>query len=252
MSSQEHTELRLPGGAAGQVIALLVVDSHLVFADALADQFRKEIGLHTVHVAHSVEEACTLLEGTVPDVVIVHDESLAHDELAMLDKLTAQSVNVLVLVLSVSEEANTIIAALRGGARGWISKDMDLESLKTAIAQVAQGNLFLSPPVLTTVVRRLLASVPKETAGHRFVDSLSQRELEIMQCLVGGMTKNEIAAHLFLSIHTVRSHVQRMMNRADEHSTVSLIALARHEGISLLDKDDLRPPGLKGAEGERT
>ena len=239
MSSVERDQLLAVRPAAGDMVVLLVVDSHLVFADALAGQLRKEIGPRSVHVARSVEEARQMVEADGSDVLVVHDEQRARDELAMLRELQAHELDVLVLVLSGNEDVTTIIEALRAGARGWISKDMDLDALVDAIAQVSAGRLFLSLPVMTSVVHRLLSTLPVDSVSHSFIDSLTQRELEILRCLVAGMSKREIAARLFLSIHTVRSHVQRLMRRADQHSTLSLIAMARHVGVPPIDKAEL-------------
>lgn len=225
-----------PIAGNGRTVVLVVIDSHLLFADALAEQLRREIGTSRVVVAQSVTEACESLDPGQPDVVVVHDEHRGHDELGTLHELARHDVDVLVLVLSGTEDVTTIIDALRSGARGWISKDMDMGSVVAAIEQVAQGYLFLSPPVLTTVLHRFLTSMPVVGGNHAFVDSLSQRELEILRCLVAGMSKAEIASRLYLSIHTVRSHIQRMMRRSDQHSTLSLVALARHVGVPPIDE----------------
>ena len=251
MSSEPYSDLSPVAGEAGEMVVLLVVDSHLVFADALADQLRKEIGPREVCVAHSLEEARTTLGKQRSDVVVVHDERRVHEELGTLHGLASQQdVDALILVLSGNEDVATIIAALRAGARGWISKDMDLHSLVEAIGQVAQGHLFLSPPVLTSVVRELLDTAPPVRGSHSFIDSLSQRELQILRCLVAGMSKQEIAAHLFLSIHTVRSHVHRMMKRADQHSTLSLVAMARHVGVPPIELDHEEQPPQPVADTE--
>ena len=250
MSSEPYSDLSPVAGETGEMVVLLVVDSHLVFADALADQLRKEIAPREVCVVHSLEEARTTLRTQRSDVVVVHDERRVQEELGTLHGLAQQDVDTPILVLSGNEDVATIIAALRAGARGWISKDMDLHSLVEAIGQVAQGHLFLSPPVLTSVVAELLNAAPPVSGSHSFIDSLSQRELQILRCLVAGMSKQEIAAHLFLSIHTVRSHVHRMMKRADQHSTLSLVAMARHVGVPPieLDHEDQSPQPVADTE----
>ena len=220
-------------------VALLVVDSHRVFADALAEQLCSEIEPRGVHVAYSVEEASAALATGDDEVVVIHEEPGAGDGLTMLRELAPRAVDAPVLVLSRSDDVETVIRALRAGARGWISKDMDLEGLLEAMAQVARGHVYLSPPVLSSVVQRLLSAPPEESGGNGFIDSLSQREMEILRCLVAGMSKREVAARLYVSIHTVRSHVQRMMQRAGQHSTMALVAMARSVGVPPMDQDHL-------------
>ena len=231
------------------MVVLLVGGSHLVFADALAAQLRESIGPRAVHVAHSVGQARAILDGDGDDVVVLHDEMRTHDGLGMLQELTSAPVDIVVLVLSGTDEVATVIEALRAGASGWISKDMNLEALTEAIAQVAEGHLYLSPPVMSSVLRTLLATLPTHSVTHDFVDSLTQREMEILRCLVAGMTKREVADRLFLSIHTVRSHVQRMMRRADQHSTLALVAMARQVGVPPIEDSQPGPPVRRPGEG---
>jgi DNA-binding NarL/FixJ family response regulator len=246
--SLEHTRLASVGTRSGDRVALLVVDSHLVLADALGQQLGKEVGPSRVEVARSMEDAHLALEGNGPDILIVHDARSVRDQLGVLRELVAWDVDVLVLALSGSDDTGTIIDALRAGARGWVSKDMDLGALVSAIEQVSHGNLYLSPPVVTSVVDRMLNALPARSFDHDFIDSLSHREMEILRCLVAGLSKREIAARLFLSIHTVRSHVQRMLRRANQHSTLSLIALARQVGVPPIDTEPRRPH-LSGERG---
>jgi len=234
---------------AHDMVVLMVVDSHLVFADALAAQLRERIGPRAVHVAHSVGQARAILDGAGDDVVVLHDEMRTHDGMGMLQELAAQPDDVVVLVLSGTDDVGAIIDALRTGASGWISKDMDLEALTEAIAQVAEGHLYLSPPVMSSVLRSLLSSTPAHSATHGFVDSLTQREMEILRCLVAGMTKRQVADRLFLSIHTVRSHIQRMMHRADQHSTLALVAMARQVGVPPIEESALGGPGRHPGAG---
>lgn len=232
------------------VVVLLVVDSHLVFADALAHQLRKEVGPRVVHVSRSVADSRRALAGEDSDIVVLHDDGRVSDKFGILRELTDPQMGASVLVLSGTDEPGTVIEALRAGARGWISKDMDLGALVAAIAEVEQGHLYLSPPVMTAVMDRLLSTMPVHSPSHNFIDSLSQREMEILRCLVAGMTKREIAERLFLSIHTVRSHVQRMMRRSDQHSTLALIAMAQHVGVPPIEEEFAEPQS--GGDGGRS
>jgi DNA-binding NarL/FixJ family response regulator len=88
------------------------------------------------------------------------------------------------------------------------------------------------------VIRELLSTSGATVRFDDFVDSLSSRELEILRCLVAGMTRREIAGRLFLSVHTVHSHVKRMLRRADQHSALSLVAMVRQLGVTPIDRDD--------------
>jgi two-component system nitrate/nitrite response regulator NarL len=94
--------------------------------------------------------------------------------------------------------------------------------------------MYLYPPSVEPVIRRLL----DERGANRaptFVDDLSTRELEVLRCLIAGMTRAEVAQRLFISPNTVRTHVQHLLSRARVHSTVALVAAARSAGVGSVD-----------------
>jgi DNA-binding NarL/FixJ family response regulator len=102
--------------------------------------------------------------------------------------------------------------------------------------------MYLPPTMVKPVVRQLLSEARGPQPGPSFVDDLSQRELEVLRCLVSGMTRREIAARLYLSVNTVRTHVQRLLRRADQHSTMALVATARDLGVRGYDDMVTRMP----------
>ena len=97
--------------------------------------------------------------------------------------------------------------------------------------------MVLSPTAVEPIVVRLLDSIRAETRAGRkdFVSALSPREYEVLRCLVAGMSKKEIAQRLYLSVNTVRTHVQHLLYAADEHSTIALVAAARELNVTGID-----------------
>jgi DNA-binding NarL/FixJ family response regulator len=222
-------------------IVLVLVDGHRAFVEAVALQLRVTMPGLKVRLARTTEEAQALVGEEVADLVILHDEKRPDDALHGVKELGRRDGAARCLVLSGRDDPTDVVHALRAGSSGWISRDVSLDELDEAIRQVAQDRLYLSPPVLSEVLRALLVPGPDRRLEHDFVDSLSSRELEILRCLMAGMTRREIAGRLFLSIHTVHSHVKRMLNRADQHSALSLVAMARQLGVTPIDRDDASP-----------
>jgi DNA-binding NarL/FixJ family response regulator len=108
--------------------------------------------------------------------------------------------------------------------------------------------MYLAPPTLRPVLTHLLAELRGRDEAAGFVADLTPREFEVLRCLVSGMTRAEVAQHLFVSMNTVRTHVQSLLRRSDQHSALALVAFARSHGVKGIDEiDDLRAAGRPGS-----
>jgi DNA-binding NarL/FixJ family response regulator len=231
---------------AGAVI--LLVDDHRVFADVLGQALLAEGGIGRVNHASSLAAARVLLATDPPDVVLLDlvlaDES-GFDLLAELARSTDAPA---AIVLSGSSQPRLIVKALECGAKGWLSKTTPLDALVTAVWQVLDGQMYLAPATLGPVLTHLLSDVQGREAAAGFVADLTPRELEVLRCLVSGMTRAEVAKHLFVSMNTVRTHVQSLLRRSDQHSALALVAFARSHGVKGIDEiADLRAAGGPGS-----
>jgi len=115
---------------------------------------------------------------------------------------------------------------------GWITKDGDLDELLLAATQVLEGHLHLPLDRMKPVVRALLEESETVVRSRGFLDGLTDRQVDVLRCLLAGMSRNETAAHLFLSANTVRTHVQNMLHQLGLHSTPQLVAAARQAGLA--------------------
>ncbi|HEY3557749.1 MAG TPA: response regulator transcription factor [Kribbella sp.] len=221
--------------AAGEA-AVLLVDDHRVFAEALANLLAAEAGISRVNVASTLDAARAQLSTARPDVVLL-DLSLAEESgYDLLAELAKAAVAPAVIMLSGSMDPRLIVQALEAGARGWLTKTTRLSALVDAIWQVLDGNLYLSPSTLQPVLLHLMGDVRRQRAASGFVDQLTRRELDVLRCLVTGMTRAEVGEHLFVSTNTVRTHIQSLLRRSGQHSTLALVAFARSHGVTGIDE----------------
>jgi DNA-binding NarL/FixJ family response regulator len=224
----------MTAGDAGA--ALLLVDDHRVFADVLGDALLGEEGISRVNRASNLDAARTLLASDPPDLVLL-DLMLADESgFDLLDELARRPEAPPAIVLSGSNEPGLIVKALESGAGGWLSKTTPLDALVAAVWQVLDGQLYLAPATLRPVLDHLLADRRVRQAAAGFVAELTPRELEVLRCLVSGMTRAEVAAQLFVSMNTVRTHVQSLLRRSDQHSALALVAFARSHGVKGIDE----------------
>lgn len=220
--------------------SFLVVDDHRVFADVLVMRLRTEPGVVEARAAYSLAEARAAVDGFRPELVLLDFQLADENGLDLLSHLGGLAVRPNVLVLSGLSDPDSVVDALEAGAQGWVNKDSDFEVLMRAASQVHQGHMYLAPPTIRPVVMRLLSEARGQGREPGFVDDLSPRELEVLRCLVAGMTRAEVARRLYLSVNTVRTHVQHLLHHADAHSTLALVALARELGVRAIDEDGPR------------
>ena len=226
-----------------EAVDVLVVDDHRIFAEALASHLGRQPGIGRVEFALSLDEARVMLRSFAPGVVLLEQTVRGKRGTDLIAELPQTPAPPRFVVVSESTDSDEIIDALAAGVDGWVGKDSDGDQLMFALDEVLRGHLYLHPPARRPVVRRLL----EQRADHRpptFVNDLSPRELEVLRCLVAGLTRDQTARTLFVSPNTVRTHVQNLLRRADVHSTVALVAAARVAGVAPLDDPagPRRPP----------
>lgn len=236
-------------------IRVLVVDDHRIFAESLAAALAAEPDVD-VSAAGSGPAALRSLEraaaeGRRFDVLLVDSELGAGaapqgrphpavrdvSEDALVDGIslvagvrTAQPTTRTV-VLAERDDPRRAALALQAGACGWVAKDCSLSRLLTVIRGVLREETHLPPALLTGVLRELTAARKHRTESERLVESLTPREREVLRCMVAGLGRKAVADRLFLSPHTVRTHMQNVLGKLGVHSTLAAVALARRAGV---------------------
>ncbi|WP_244900325.1 helix-turn-helix transcriptional regulator, partial [Streptomyces nanshensis] len=139
------------------------------------------------------------------------------------------------VVLAERDDPRQAAAALQAGAGGWVAKDCSLSRLLQVIRGVLKDETHLPPALLTGVLKELTASRKHRTESERLVESLTPREREVLRCMVAGLGRKAVAERLYLSPHTVRTHMQNVLGKLGVHSTLAAVALARRAGVGPVD-----------------
>jgi DNA-binding NarL/FixJ family response regulator len=121
--------------------------------------------------------------------------------------------------------------ALAAGACGWVAKDSSLARLLQVLRGVLRDETHVPPALLTGVLRELTRERRHRDEHERLVESLTPRELEVLRCMLAGLGRKAVAERLYLSPHTVRTHMQNVLSKLGVHSTLAAVALARRAGI---------------------
>ena len=207
-------------------ISVLIVDDHAIFADALQARLAREADLNPVATAYGVAQGRVQLSRARPDVAIL-DLTLADGTgLELAGYIRENCPCTRVVILSASEPNHSVLEALMLGARAWLPKTVDTAHLVEVVRGVHAGEAWLSPALLGRVLADLLAPTPDPLAV------LTSREREVLQRMVEGRSRMDIANELRVSVNTVRTHTQNLMAKLDAHSVLEAVAIALRNGMS--------------------
>jgi two-component system nitrate/nitrite response regulator NarL len=216
-------------------ISVLVVDDHRVFADVLALRLEREQSIAEVRLAYDLDEARSVLSRVKPDIVILDYNVAGRPATELIADLQKDPSPPRVVMLSATEDVGAAIASLDSAASAWVAKGADLDVLLTALREVLHGRMYLDPNSVRPVVERLLDDTRRRPTS--FVDELSPRQLDVLRCLVAGLSRAETGRRLYITANTVRTHVQHLFRVSGLHSTLALAARARELGVSAIEPD---------------
>ena len=209
------------------VITVAIVAQELTFADALAIRLDAEDDIKVVAVAKPSSGAVL---GRYADVIVL-DADLGRDAANLLCDADSSLVN-RVVMLSKTSEPERIVEAVQAGAAAWIRKDESLEHLLEVLRGAARGQIWL-PVAETGKGPPLLGQQHNDTSDDELRPArLTLRERQVLDCLAGGAGRSEVAARLFISVNTVRTHLQNIMTKLGVHSTLEAIAVVRSRAQS--------------------
>jgi DNA-binding NarL/FixJ family response regulator len=194
---------------------VFVVDDHAMVRAGVRAELGSDVTV--VGEAPDVDTAVEGIRTTRPDVVLLDVHLPGGGGRAVLETLRAELPEVRWLALSVSDAAEDVIAVIRAGARGYVTKTISGPDLVDAVRRVADGDVVFSPRlagfVLDAFSSAAAPAAAEEEATDPGLDLLSAREREVMQLLARGYTYREIGSRLFISVKTVESHASNVLRK---------------------------------------
>ena len=204
-------------------IRIMLSDDHPSLRAGLASILNAVPGLTVVDEAGSGRETIAKARSVKPDVFIVDLRMPDGDGIFTIRELVAIDPDSKILVLTTFDNEEDIFNALDAGARGYILKDTTREEIIEAVRQVHAGNRFLPQTIAARLADRMIRP------------TLTPREIDVLRLVSRGRSNKEIAASMFISEETVKSHMKALFQKLDVHDRAEAVAIAHQRGLLRLD-----------------
>ena len=210
-------------------IRILVVDDHPVYRDGLRSLIERSPDLDLAGEAATGGEAVVIDADEVPDVILMDIRMPGMTGIEATRRILAARPTARILILTMSEDDDSLFAAMRAGARGYLPKDSDSADLVRAIRAVAGGDVIFGESIATRL-QAFFAAGQARPAADPFPE-LTDREDEVLELIARGQANREIATRLGISDKTVRNHVANIFNKLQVADRSQAIIRAREAGL---------------------
>jgi DNA-binding NarL/FixJ family response regulator len=215
--------------ASNDQLRVLICDDHPVFRNGLRMLLSAQEGLDVVGDASTGREAVSRADELQPDVVVMDLQMPELNGIEATREIVATSPHVKVLVLTMFEDDDSVFAAMRAGARGYLLKGADQDEIVRAIEAVGSGEAIFGPRVAARVIEYF--TTPQPTHAAQAFPELTARELEVLERIARGESNATIARHFVLSQKTVRNHVSNIFTKLQVADRAQAIVRAREAGL---------------------
>jgi DNA-binding NarL/FixJ family response regulator len=211
------------------LLRVLIADDHPVFRNGMHALITSLPEMEVVGEATTGDEVVTLAANLLPDVILMDLKMPGISGIEATRRILDASPHISILVVTMFEDDESVFAALRAGARGYILKGSNPNEIVRAIGAVGNGEAIFSP----AIARRLLDFFATPYPAAVPLPELSDREREILTLIVEGHTNQEIAGQLVLSLKTVRNHVSNIFSKLQVADRTHAILRAKEAGLGL-------------------
>lgn len=212
-------------------LRILIADDHTLFREGLRSLLASVADTEVVGEAATGQNAIDQAAALQPDAVLMDIQMPGINGIEATRRIVATSPHIGVVVVTMFEDDDSVFAAMRAGARGYVLKGADQEEMLRTIRAVAHGEALFGP----SIARRLMGyfSAPRPAAEPQLFPELTEREREVLGLIAQGHNNEEIARKLVLSQKTVRNHVSNIFSKLQVADRAQAIVRAREAGMGV-------------------
>ena len=208
-------------------IRILIADDHPLFREGVAQSLANEPDFVIVGQASTGEEAFSLVGELLPDILLLDVTMPGDGGIVTAEKVATAWPIVRIMMLTVSEDQDNLMAALKAGARGYVLKGVTARELANAVRVVAGGDVYISPALAGGILFELTAATHQDDP----LNSLTEREQEILNLVAKGLTNREIGERLHLAEKTIKHYMTNVLQKLHVRSRVEAALLAQKHGL---------------------
>jgi DNA-binding NarL/FixJ family response regulator len=212
--------------------SVLLVDDHKIMRDGIKAILARDVEFSIAGEAESGGEALQFVKNNKPDLVLMDIGLPGLNGVETTAEILRHSPDCKIVILSMYDDDNSVVGAVRSGARGFILKRVSDSDLLEALKVVARGGAYLSPQVSDRLLSRIQKGNLEANKAPAALESLSPREVQVLRLVAEGKTSKEIAGLLDLSDQTVRSYRKTMMKKLGVNNVAGLTQLALSSGLT--------------------
>ncbi len=208
-------------------LRVVIVDDHALFREGLATILEAQPDIEVAGQGGSAQEAVTLARELKPDIILL-DIDMPGSGLEAARQIAVEVPETKIIILTASEADDHLIAALKTGVRAFVLKGVAARELMRILRAVAEGESYLPPALASSLLLELHEpAAPPSQAAQDPLQSLTEREHEILECLGEGLSNKEIGEKLFLSEKTVKHYMTSIMQKLQVRNRVEAALLAQ-------------------------
>ncbi|MBZ0156577.1 MAG: response regulator transcription factor [Alphaproteobacteria bacterium] len=212
-------------------LKVLLADDHKIVRDGLRTLLQKNADIEVIAEAEDGRETVHLVKKLSPEIVVMDIAMPDLNGIEATRQIMAEHPGIKIIALSMHSDKRFVMEMLKAGASAYLLKDCAFEELILAIRAVTENKTYLSPGIAGVVVEDFLHARKEEPSVFSV---LTDREREVLQLLAEGQTTKEIASHLQVSIKTIETHRNRIMDKLGIHTIAELTKYAIREGLTSL------------------
>lgn len=213
-------------------VKIILADDHKIIREGLKALLEKQQGIEVIAEAQDGISTVRLTKKLSPDLVIMDIGMPDMNGIDATRMIISETKNVKVIALSMHSDRRFVLEMLKAGASGYLLKDSAFEELTLAINTVMAGQPYLSPKITDVIIREYIHA-PQKNEKSVFT-TLTAREREVLQLIAEGKSTKQIASSLNVSVKTIETHRQQIMEKLNIHSIAELTKYAIREGITSL------------------